>query len=47
MTRQLVLQLAKEYHIKIEQRLFSSEEAYAVREALITSVTTLCAAGNR
>ncbi len=39
-TRKAVLQLAKEQDIQIEERLFSLEEAYAAREAFITSATT-------
>jgi D-alanine transaminase len=39
-TRKAVLQLAAEQDIKIEERLFSMEEAYAAREAFITSATT-------
>jgi D-alanine transaminase len=39
-TRKAVLQLAQEEDIKIEERLFSMEEAYAAREAFITSATT-------
>jgi D-alanine transaminase len=39
-TRKAVLQLAEEQDIKIEERLFSMEEAYAAREAFITSATT-------
>ena len=39
-TRKAVLQLADEQGINIEERLFSIEEAYAAREAFITSATT-------
>lgn len=39
-TRKAVLKLADEQDIKIEERLFSMEEAYAAREAFITSATT-------
>ncbi len=39
-TRKAVLQLAAEQDIKIEERLFTMDEAYAAREAFITSATT-------
>jgi D-alanine transaminase len=39
-TRKAVLALAAEQDIKVEERLFSMQEAYAAREAFITSATT-------
>ncbi len=39
-TRKAVLRLAEEENICIEERLFSMDEAYAAREAFITSATT-------
>ena len=39
-TRKVVLQLAEENGYKIEERPFSLEEAYAAKEAFVTSATT-------
>ncbi|MEZ5534055.1 MAG: D-amino-acid transaminase [Thiolinea sp.] len=39
-TRRAVLKLAEHTELKIEERLFTLEEAYAAKEAFITSATT-------
>ena len=39
-TRKAVLELARIHSIKIEERGFSPEEAYAASEAFVTSATT-------
>ncbi|MCP3999411.1 MAG: D-amino-acid transaminase [Gammaproteobacteria bacterium] len=40
-TRKAVLKLARTHQIKIEERGFTPEEAYAASEAFVTSATTL------
>ena len=40
-TRKAVLKLAQTHEIKIEERGFTPEEAYAASEAFVTSATTL------